>query len=66
MMDKLAALFKSRRFYVAVSGLVTAVLNPFGFDPVLVDQTIMLMSVWIIGDSLAKTEDKPKPGGPDN
>jgi hypothetical protein len=55
-MDKVKSLFVSRRFWVAVAALGNTVANPFGLDPALVEQSILLASVWIVGDSLNKTE----------
>ncbi len=55
MSDKLAALFKSRRFWAALAGMAVLFADPFGLDPETVEQTIMLISVWIVGDSLTKT-----------
>jgi hypothetical protein len=59
-MDKLASLFKSRRFWVAVSGLIAVFLEETGstgveVDPQTVENFILLLAAWIVGDSLRET-----------
>ena len=57
MLDKVTALFKSRRFYAAVSGVVIIIFQDLlGMTP---DQAVTvtgLFIAWIVGDSLKKTE----------
>lgn len=53
-------LFESRRFWLAVGGVVTVLAEQFGL-PLTEDQVQMIITViatWILGDSLRKTEPK--------
>lgn len=53
-------IFKSKRFWIAVSGVVAVVLKdklPFSEDQL--QQIILLAATWIVGDSLRATT----PGG---
>jgi hypothetical protein len=54
MSEKIALLFKSRRFWVAVGGIVVTTTNIFGFDlnPEQVQNIVLLGGAWIVGDSL--------------
>ena len=54
MLDKFKALLRSRRFWVAVGGLVVATTNILGFDlnPEQVNNIVLLGGAWIVGDSL--------------
>ena len=48
--------FKSKRFWIAVSGVVAVVLQdklPFSEDQL--QQIILLAATWIVGDSLRAT-----------
>ena len=58
MGDKIWALFKSRRFWAAVSGVVVVVSGVLGMDidPEVISQFVMLIAAWVIGDSIQKTE----------
>lgn len=58
MNDKLTALLKSRRVWVAVAGLVVAASDSLGFqvDQETVQYVVLLAASWIVGDSLRKTE----------
>jgi hypothetical protein len=64
MMDKIFSLFRSRRFWVAIAGVGVLFADPFGLDPAQVSDTILVLSAWIVGDSLSKTGGPS--GGPDN
>ncbi len=57
MSDKLAVLFKSRRFWVAVAGVVITTTNIFGLDlnPDQVQNIVVIGGAWIVGDSLRTT-----------
>ncbi len=54
MSDKLALLLKSRRFWVAVGGIVVTTTNIFGLDlnPEQVNNIVLIGGAWIVGDSL--------------
>ncbi len=54
MSDKLALLLKSRRFWVAVGGVVVTTTNIFGLDlnPEQVHNIVLIGGAWIVGDSL--------------
>ena len=58
--SKITALVKSRRFWVALSGLAVVLSDSFVgqgvTDPELVQQLTLLGAAWIVGDSLRKTE----------
>jgi len=54
-MDKLSTLFKSRRFWAALAGLVVVLADPLGLDPATMEQTVWLIAAWVVGDSLTKT-----------
>ena len=57
MSDKLALLLKSRRFRVAVGGVLVTTTNIFGLnlDPDQVNNIVLLGGAWIVGDSLRVT-----------
>lgn len=57
-MDKLKALFNSRRVWVAVAGVLVALSDSAGvnIDPEVVQYVVLLAASWILGDSLRKTE----------
>lgn len=58
-MIKTQALLQSRRFWVAVSGLVVAIGNDglgLNLSQDTVDLVVMALSAWVVGDSLRKTE----------
>ena len=57
MSDKLALLLKSRRFWVAVGGVLVTTTNIFGLnlDPDQVNNIVLLGGAWIVGDSLRTT-----------
>ena len=54
MSDKLALLLKSRRFWVAVGGVVVTTTNIFGLDlnPEQVHNIVLIGGAWSVGDSL--------------
>ena len=54
MSDKFALLLKSRRFWVAVGGVVVTTTNIFGLDlnPEQVNNIVLIGGAWIVGDSL--------------
>ena len=54
MMNKLTDVVKSRRFWVAVGGIVVTTTNILGFDlnPDQVNNIVLLGGAWIVGDSL--------------
>lgn len=57
MVDKVKALVKSRRFWVAVGGVVTVVLqDTLGIDEGTATSLVALGVAWIVGDSLRVTE----------
>jgi len=54
MMSKFQSLFGSRRFWVAVGGVVFVVFDVFGIglSPEQVNHVVLLGGAWIVGDSL--------------
>lgn len=52
--SKLSGLFSSRRFWVAVGGVVFVVFDAFGIglSPDQVNHMVLLGGAWIVGDSL--------------
>lgn len=59
MKEKLNALFQSRRFWVAVAGVVTVVGSEVFKVELNQEQIIILgtiVATWILGDSLRPTE----------
>ena len=54
-MPKLTALIKSRRFWAAIAGLAVVLADPLGLDPQTMQDTVMLIAVWIVGDSIKST-----------
>ena len=54
MTEKLQLLLKSRRFWVAVGGIVVTTTNVFGLDlnPEQINNIVLLGGAWIVGDSL--------------
>jgi hypothetical protein len=57
---KLSALFKSRRFWIGVAGVVIVCADAlFGegtVNPDVVTNVTLLAAAWIVGDSLRVTE----------
>lgn len=59
MQDKLKALVQSRRFWVAVAGIITVMGNDLGLFNLSQDQVtnvVLLCASWVVGDSIRKTE----------
>jgi|TARA_R100001163_G_C4946922_1_gene116337 hypothetical protein len=57
MVDKLKALVKSRRFWVAVGGVVTVLLqDTIGIPEETANSVVAIGIAWIVGDSLRTTE----------
>ena len=57
MVDKLKALVKSRRFWVAVGGGVTVLLqDTIGIPEETAKSVVAIGIAWIVGDSLRTTE----------
>ena len=60
MIDKLKAMFQSRRFWVGVAGLVVVCSDSlFGegtINPDTITSVTLLAAAWIVGDSLRLTE----------
>jgi hypothetical protein len=60
-MSKLQTLVKSRRFWVAVAGIVIAVGReqiPFlqSFSDEQITQAVVMLGAWIVGESLRSSE----------
>lgn len=54
---KIEALLKSRRFWVAVFGVLAVALHEtIGLDPNVVEPIAAIAITWIVGDTLRKTE----------
>jgi hypothetical protein len=60
MLDKFKAMFRSRRFWVGVAGVVVVFADSlFGdgtVNPETVQSVVLLAAAWIVGDSLRVTE----------
>ena len=59
MNEKLKALVQSRRFWVAVAGVVAVTTQSLGVTQLTQDQieyVVILAASWIVGDSIRKTE----------
>ena len=55
MVDKIKNLMVSRRFWVAIGGVVLCVFNDglgLNLDSVQVNHIVLLGGAWIVGDSL--------------
>ena len=57
MLHKFTALFNSRRFWLAVGGVVFTLADGLGLgiSPEQVNHLILLGGAWIVGDSLRST-----------
>ena len=59
MLEKFKAMFKSRRFWVGVSGVLVicadSVLGEGTVKPDTVQMVTLLAAAWIVGDSLRET-----------
>jgi hypothetical protein len=59
MQTKIQALLQSRRFWVAVAGVVAVATESLGVTTLGSEQIqniVLLCASWIVGDSLRKTE----------
>ena len=60
MLDKMKAMFKSRRFWVGVAGMVVicadSVFGEGTVNPDTVVNVTLIAAAWIVGDSLRATE----------
>ena len=57
MVDTLKTLVKSRRFWVAVGGVVTVLLqDTIGIPEETANSVVAIGIAWIVGDSLRTTE----------
>jgi len=59
MNEKLKALVQSRRFWVAVAGVLAVTTQSLGVTQLTQDQieyVVILAASWIVGDSIRKTE----------
>jgi hypothetical protein len=59
MQTKIQALLQSRRFWVAVAGVVAVATESLGVTTLSSEQIqniVLLCASWIVGDSLRKTE----------
>jgi hypothetical protein len=59
MQTKIQALLQSRRFWVAVAGVVAVATESLGVTTLSTEQIqniVLLCASWIVGDSLRKTE----------
>lgn len=57
IVQKIAELFQSRRFYLAIAAAVLAFSDSLGLglDRETVNSLIMALAAWILGDSLRET-----------
>lgn len=55
---KLDTMMRSRRFWMAVAGVVVVFSDNFGWelDIDTVNNAVLIIGSWIVGDSLRKTE----------
>lgn len=59
MQTKIQALLQSRRFWVAIAGVVAVATESLGVTTLSSEQIqniVLLCASWIVGDSLRKTE----------
>jgi hypothetical protein len=59
MQSKIQALLQSRRFWVAVAGVLAVTTESLGVTTLNSDQIqniVLLCASWIVGDSVRKTE----------
>jgi hypothetical protein len=59
MQNKIQALLQSRRFWVAVAGIIAVTTESLGVTTLSSDQIqniVLLCASWILGDSVRKTE----------
>lgn len=57
-MNKLESAFHSRRFWLAIAGVLVAMSEEIGLSipPDTIQQIVMMFAAWILGDSFRKTE----------
>jgi hypothetical protein len=58
MQDKLKAMIQSRRFWIAVSGILAVISNDLGITdmtPEQIQNVTILLASWILGDSIRET-----------
>ena len=57
MVDKVQALFKSRRFWIAVSGVVFVAFDGLGLGRTEGQTTnlVIVLGSWVVGDSIRST-----------
>ncbi len=57
-MSKMDSVFRSRRFWVAIAGVLIAISEELGLsipsDTII--EIVLLAGAWILGDSIRKTE----------
>ena len=54
--NKLASLFKSRRFWAALASLLGIIIaHVSGIDATTIEKIVLVVSAWIVGDSLRVT-----------
>ena len=59
MQNKIKVLLKSRRFWAVASGLIVVVSKELGLadlDEVQVQNMVMLIATWVLGESLRSSE----------
>lgn len=59
MQDKIKSLLKSRRFWAVASGLIVVVAKELGLanlDEVQVQNMVMLIATWVLGESLRSSQ----------
>jgi hypothetical protein len=59
MQSKIQALLQSRRFWVALAGIVAVTTESLGITtltPEQVQNIVLLCASWVVGDSIRKTE----------
>jgi|TARA_R110000744_G_scaffold46889_9_gene103482 hypothetical protein len=58
-MEKVKALFKSRRFWTAIGSVVIVVAqDTLGLGPEVANRIVALAVAWIVGDSLRATSEE--------
>lgn len=58
MKPKLQSMVRSRRFWVAMAGVVVVASQSMGLNlaPAVVNKLVLLAASWIVGDSLRETK----------
>lgn len=52
---KVAALFKSRRFWAALVGVAVVVGENLGVSVIFAEELVWLIAAWVVGDSIRET-----------